>query len=66
MDWESWPTGRPGPYVSEAKMQAVMNVFRIFEEGRNEESRTKENVMHIAEFSSSGQGEYGLSHRAPE
>ena len=66
MDWESWPTGRPGPYVSEARMQVVMNMFRDFEEERNEESRTKENVMHIAEFSSSGQGESELSHRAPE
>ena len=66
MDWGSWPTGRPGPFVSEARMQVVMSSFQGCEEDRNEQSRTKENVMHIAEFSSSGQGESGLSHRAPE
>ena len=27
MDWESWPTGRPGPLVSEGAMQKAMNWF---------------------------------------
>ena len=57
MDWESWPTGRPGPFVSEARMEVVMDLFQDYNGERNEQSRTEENVLHIAEFSSSGRGE---------
>jgi len=46
MDWESWPTGRPGPYVSEARMQQLMNDFQQYNGQRNEQSRTKEHVIH--------------------
>jgi len=60
MDWESWPTGRPGPYVSEARMQHLMYGFQQSNRKRNEQSRTKEHAIHIAEFSSSGRGESGL------
>jgi len=60
MDWESWPTGRPGPYVSEARMQEIMGVSQYLNRERNEQSRTKEHVIHIAEFSSSGRGESEL------
>ena len=66
MDWESWPTGRPGPFVSEARMAEVMDEFQRYNGQRTEQSRTKENVVHIAEFSSAGQGESELSHKAPE
>ena len=66
MDWESWPTGRPGPFVSEARMAEVMDKFQYYNGQRTEQSRTTENVVHIAEFSSAGQGEPELSHRAHE
>lgn len=51
MEWESWPSGRPGPYVPEPEMRVVMDHFRSFEEDRGEWSREKEKVFHIAEFS---------------
>jgi len=66
MDWESWPTGRPGPYVCEAQMQEVMHEFQLLDGERNEQSRTKENVIHIAEFSSSGRGESELYRSPPD
>ena len=66
MDWETWPTGRPGPFVSEARMQEVIGIFQRCEQERNEQSPTNENIMHIAEFSLSGRGEPELSHKAPE
>ena len=58
MDWESWPTGRPGPFVSESRMQEVKKMFELYNGQRNEESRTKDHVLHIAEFSLSGHGEF--------
>jgi len=66
MDWESWPTGRPGPYVCETQMQEVMNRYQRLNGQRNEQSRTKEHVIHMAEFSSSGRGEPDLYHSSPE
>ena len=57
MDWESWPTGRPGPVVSEARMQEAIEKFQSLNEARDEQSRTEEKVVHVAEFSSSRQGE---------
>lgn len=66
MDWETWPTGRPGPFVSESRMKEVMVVFKRYNEKRNEQSRTKEHVLHIAEFSSSGRGEFDINRRSPE
>ena len=52
MDWESWPTGRPGPFVSEATMRAAMDQFQA-----RGPTDAKEKVFHIAEFSSTGRGE---------
>ena len=62
MDWGSWPTGRPGPFVSKSRMQEVMDIFKHHNGTRNEQSRTKECVMHMAEFSSSGRGEFDIYH----
>ena len=56
MDWESWPTGRPGPFVSEARMQEVMDAFQDYNEQRNEQPHTNGSVLHVAEFSSTGHG----------
>jgi hypothetical protein len=58
MDWESWPTGRPGPFVLEAEMEKLMILSSFLEQVRDEESRTEEKVFHIAEFSLFGQGEF--------
>jgi len=66
MDWESWPIGRPGPYVSEARMQEMMDCFQHYNGERNEESRTKENILHVAEFSSSGRGKPDLYRSSPK
>ena len=66
MDWESWPTGRPGPFVSEYRMEEVMRQFEEYDEERSEESRTKEHVLHIAELCSSGQGEFDGYRSSPE
>jgi hypothetical protein len=66
MDWESWPTGRPGPFVSDTRMQDMMGKFQLLNEQRYEQSRTEANVLHIAEFSLSGQGESDLYRSLPE
>jgi hypothetical protein len=63
MDWESWPTGRPGPFVSEVQIQQLMDNFRVADESRDESSRMEEKVFHVAEFSSTGHGEFGV-HRS--
>jgi len=61
MDWESWPTGRPGPFVSKGRMQEVRLLFQYYNGMRNKEPQTEErNVIHIAEFFASGQGESEL------
>ena len=60
MDWESWPTGWPGPLVSEDRMQEVKNAFKRYNGQRSEQSRTKGHILHIAEFSSSGRGEFDI------
>ncbi len=62
MEWESWPTGRPGPLVSESWMQEVMDVFKDNNGKRNEQSQTEEHVLHIAEFSSAARGEFDIYH----
>ena len=59
MDWGSWPTGRPGPFVSEAAMRQAMNMFQHFDSERNEWSRTEEKVFHVAEFST-GRSEFNV------
>lgn len=56
MEWESWPSGRPGPYTTKPDMRISMDVFRVFEKGRNKWSREKEKVFHIAEFSTTCEG----------
>ena len=66
MDWESWPIGRPGPSVPERRWQEMMRAFQHFNAARDEQSRTKANVVHVAEFSSSGRGEFDLSRSSPE
>ena len=50
MDWESWPTGRPGPFVSGAETQEAVDLFHSLESVRDEWSRTEEKVFHVAEF----------------
>ena len=60
MDWESWPIGRPGPFVSEAARQEAMDMFQYLESERDEWSQTEEKVFHVAEFSSTGQSEFGV------
>ena len=47
-------------------MEEVMSEFESNHEERNEQSRTKENILHIAEFSSSGRGEFDIYHNSPE
>jgi len=47
-------------------MQEMMDYFRYLNGERNEESRTKENVIHVAEFCSSGRGESDLYRRSPD
>ena len=66
MDWESWPTGRPGPFVSEDRMQEVKNLFKRYNGQRNEQSRTSDHILHIAEFSSSGRGEFDIYRSSSE
>ena len=61
MDWESWPAGRPGPFVSESRMEDVMTLFQRLNGERDEQSRTEEKVVHVAEFSSSGRGEFDFN-----
>jgi len=60
MDWESWPAGRPGPFVSEGRIQHAMKYFQAFNRQRDERSRTVEKVFHVAEFSSTGRGEFDV------
>ena len=66
MDWESWPTGRPGPFVPEYRMEEVMSEFESNHEERNKQPPTKKGILHIAEFSSSGRGEFEIYHNSPE
>jgi len=47
-------------------MQELMDAFQYLNEERNKETRTKENVIHVAEFSSSGRGESDLYRSFPE
>ena len=61
LDWESWPTGRPGPIVPESRIQETLGVFQFYEQFRDDRSRTEEKVFHVAEFSATGQGECDLS-----
>jgi hypothetical protein len=56
MDWKSWPHGREGPYVSKTAMRRAMESLRRVERARKKQSRTKEKVFHIADFSSTGKG----------
>jgi hypothetical protein len=65
-DWKSWPTGRPGPFVSDAQIQKVMGLFRDMDGERDELSRTEIKVFHIAEYSSTGQGEFDVYHTRSE
>ena len=65
MDWKSWPTGRPGPVVSEARMQVAMKKFQDINEMYGERSRATERVFHVAEFFSSGQGEFNVRSSRP-
>lgn len=52
MNWESWPTGRPGPVVLDTDMQDARAKFQS-----QDPVGTEEKVFHVAEYSSSGQGE---------
>ena len=61
MDWESWPTGRPGPFVSESQIRDAMEALQISEQKRDDMSRTEEKIFHVAEFSSTGRGTSDLS-----
>jgi hypothetical protein len=47
-------------------MQQMMDSFEYFNGLRSEQSRTKDNVLHIAEFSSSGRGKSDLYRSPPE
>ena len=60
MDWKSWPTGRPGLFVSEAAMSTAMHIFHLADSPRDEWSRTEGKVLHVAEFSSTGRSEFGV------
>ena len=66
MDWEPWPTGQPEPFVSKSRMEDVMKLFQRLNGKRDEQSRTEEKVVHVAEFSSSGDGEFAIYHISPE
>jgi len=57
-DWESWPTGRLGPFVSDARMKDAMHCFQSFDRQRTDWSRTEEQVFYITEFSRSGRGQF--------
>ena len=50
MDWKSWPTGRPGPLVSEAAMRRAMNLFHACDSRRDERSRTEERCSMLPSF----------------
>jgi hypothetical protein len=66
MDWKSWPTGRPGPFVSDGRIQHVMNVFQGYDQDRSDLSQPEEKVFHVAEFSSVGGGEFDIYHTESE
>lgn len=66
MDWESWPIGRPSPFVSEARMGELVDSFEDYNKGRAGWSRTTEKVLHVAEFSSSGHGEFNVYRGSPK
>jgi len=57
-DWESWPTDRIGPFVSDIRMQEAMHCFQSFNRQRTDWSRTEEKVFYITEFSRSGRGQF--------
>ena len=59
MDWESWPTGRPGPFLSESRKIQIKRAIQYYEQARIDISPTEEEekVFHLAEFSSTGRGE---------
>jgi len=57
-DWESWPKGRLGPFVSDTRMQDAMHCFQRFNGQRTKWSRTEEKVFYITEFSRSGRGQF--------
>ena len=63
MDWKSWPTGRPGPLVSEATMRHAMDTYHAYDSTRDELSRTKEKMFHVAEFSSTGGSKFNVYRR---
>jgi len=65
-DFQSWPTGRLGPFVPYPAMQRTLGAFQLFEQRRDEMSRMEEKVFHVAEFSSTGQGESDVYHRESE
>lgn len=41
-------------------MRDAMNTFHFFDSERDEWSRTQEKVFHVAEFSSTGRGEFDV------
>jgi len=63
MDWESWPTGRPGPSLPESRKVLIKEITQFFEQQRIDIARTEEKVFHLAEFSSTGRGESDLIYR---
>jgi hypothetical protein len=54
-DWESWPIGRPGPFVSES---VTLDLLRYFVALRKTlpELLGEAPPFHVAEFSADGQG----------
>ena len=42
-------------------MREAIRLFQNFNSARNASSRTEEEVFHIAEFSSTGQGEFEVN-----
>ena len=61
-DWESWPIGRPGPFVSESVTRDLLRYFVAYEGTRF--LLRGEPAFHVAEFSANGQGEaiYSRNH----
>jgi len=57
-DWESWLTGRLGPFVSDTRMWDTMHCFQSFGRQHTKWSRTEEQVFYMAEFSRSGRGQF--------
>ena len=41
-------------------MRDAINCFQGFDQQRDEWSRTEEKVLHVAEFSMTGRGEFGV------